>query len=245
MASVACSFTAPESVVSVQMPSAASKFESEVSRLTDEVLAAIASAPEVGPSKTDRDAGVEAGPVAQIMAAASSWLSTDSVDARETRKIEARKAARGTILRAAYATVSPVWDRTEIARVFGVSKPRVSQVKRGLDRVAEYDALDIPAGDRWSVTDLEKGKDSEWQAHLADLTATDDDDAVTGNTDTDTAPDAAPAAPRAVTVADVLKSLDAARDALDSLTVAVDDTEAMEIASALAAVQYAAEAYAI
>lgn len=242
----AYTFTAPESLTDPAR-STAKRYRDDLSRLTDEAVAALSSVSEAGPVKADRVTGNEAGPVRQIMDAAREWAGTDKADNLTTAQIAARTEARGTMLRAALPVVRDVWTRQEIASVFGLTPGRVTHVMHEVDRLPVYDALGLTVGEApaWPMGRVQKASEKDWTAHVDALTATDEDEGedVTGNGD-ETAP-TAPTAPRDVTVADVLKSLEAAREALDSLTVAVDDTEAMEIAAALAAVQYAGEAYAV
>lgn len=247
---VAYTFTAPESLTD-PAKSSAKRYRDDLSRLTDEAVSALSSVDEAGPVKEDRVTGNAAGPVRQIMDAARPWAGTDKADNLTSAQIAARTEARGTMLRAALPVVRGVWTRQEIASVFGLTPGRVTHVMHEVDRLPVYESLGLTVGEApaWPLGRVQKASDKDWDAHVEALTAptVDDDDTVTGNGDggeDDTAPEA-PKAPKDVTVADVLKSLDAARDALDSLTVAVDDDEAMEIASALAAVQYAAEAYTV
>ena len=242
----AYTFTAPESLTDPAR-SSAKRYRDDLSRLTDEAVAALASVDEAGPVKADRVTGNAAGPVREIMDAARPWAGTDKDDNLTTAQIAARTEARGKMLRAALPVVRDVWTRAEIASVFGLTPGRVTHVMHEVDRLPVYESLGLTVGQApaWPMGRVQKASDKDWDAHVADLTAPKSDESVTGNGGEDGPAPKAPKAPAEVTVADVLKSLDAAREALDSLTVAVDDDEAMEIASALAAVKYAAEAYTV
>lgn len=171
-------FTAPESLSSDLMPTSAAKYEAEMARRTDETVAVLASATDVESVET-------------AMADMTPIIGTDSADNLTARQVEARRTARRTLLRATLA----VTDLTgkDARRIFGINATNLSHVKRGIKRTAIYDALAIDAGDRWSITDLEKKSDKEWDAHLDALTATDDDTTDGGEgegEDTTTAPKA-------------------------------------------------------
>lgn len=156
-------FTAPESLSSDLMPTAAGKYESAMREVTSQVVTSLGTIKDPGTA--------EKGAVVDLLKSVKDVLGSDTADNAETRRIAARVDARGTILRAALPMLD-TWTGKDIARVFRVTPSRVSQIKRGLDRVAQYDALGIPAGDRWPVTDLEKKNDADWTAHIAALTAT-------------------------------------------------------------------------
>lgn len=208
-------FTAPESNVSALMPTSAAKYEKEMSRRVDETVAVLATA-------TDLPA------IESAMADMTPVIGTDSTDNLTARQVEARRSARRTLMRAALA----VADLTgkDAKRIFGVNATNLSQIKRGMERTAAYDALGIADDDRWSITDLEKKTAKEWDAHLTALTATDDDTDTDGADDTDDTT----AAPKPKTAAQVIRAITAAHDALAG-SADMDDMEAADVANALAA----------
>lgn len=207
-------FTAPESVASALMPTSAAKYETEMKRRVDATVAVLASATDLSSVEA---AMVEMTPV----------IGTDSADNLDARMIEARRAARRTLMRATLA-VTDVAGK-DAKRLFGVNASNLSQIKRGMERAATYDALGIADDDRWSITDMEKRAAREWDAHLATLTATDDD---AGESDGE-GEDTTLAAPKPKTAAQVVRTIMAAHDAL-AASADMDDVEAADVANALA-----------
>lgn len=226
MARIDSTFTAPESVASAQMPTSASKYESEMARRVDETVVVLATA-------TDLES------VEVAMSDMTPVIGTDSTDNLTARQIEARRKARRTLMRATLA-VTDVTGK-DARRIFGVNATNLSQIKRGIERTAAYDAAGVADEDRWSITDLEKKTAREWEQHLTALTATDDDtDGGEGEgegEDTD-------ATPRPKTAAQVVRAITAAHDAL-AASVDMDDVEAMDVANALAALMTEAQAQGI
>lgn len=180
--------------------------------------------------------------------APSARLGTDRADNVRDREADALKkvvsagtASRRTVLRAALdaAPILREWPAARVTPVFGASSVVISQVKRGLDRTAVYDAHDVPEDARWSWTDRDKRRAPDWDKHIADLTATPEAEAEGGaEGDDDT-----PATPKPVTVAQVVKALQAAADKVARLGD-VDDVEAADIANAMAALVDATSKYA-
>ena len=209
-------FTVSESVASDLMPTSAAKYESEMTRRVDETVSVIATATDV--------ASVES-----AMGEMTVIVGTDSADNLDSRMIEARRSARRTLMRAALAVAD--FTGKDAKRIFGVNATNLSQIKRGIDRTATYDALGITDEDRWSITDLEKKTAKEWDAHLTALTATDDDDdTATGEGEGEDTT----SAPKPKTAAQVIRAITAAHDALAG-SADMDDAEAMDVANAIAA----------
>lgn len=209
-------FTAPESNVSALMPTSAAKYEKEISRRTDETVAVLATATDVQS-------------VEVAMADMTPVIGTDSADNLTARQVEARRSARRTLMRAALEVAD--FTGKDAKRIFGVNATNLSQIKRGMERTAAYDALGIADEDRWSITDREKKTAKEWDAHLTALTATDDDvDGADGEADGEDTT----SAPKPKTAAQVIRAITAAHDALAG-SADMDDAEAMDVANALAA----------
>ena len=208
-------FTVSESVASDLMPTSAAKYESEMTRRVDETVSVIATATDV--------ASVES-----AMGEMTVIVGTDSADNLDSRMIEARRSARRTLMRAALAVAD--FTGKDAKRIFGVNATNLSQIKRGIDRTATYDALGITDEDRWSITDLEKKSARDWDAHVAALTATDDDTDVDGEGEGEDTT----SAPKPKTAAQVIRAITAAHDALAG-SADMDDAEAMDVANAIAA----------
>lgn len=215
-------FTAPESVVTDLMPSSAAKYEAEMDRRVDATLPGIMAATDVK--------SVEA-----AMAEMTKIVGTDAKDNLTQRQVDARRGARRRLMRAALEVTD--FTGKDAKRVFGVNGTNLSQIKRGIKRTAAYDALGIADDDRWSITDLEKKTDKEWDAHLAALTATDETDESAGE---DTGEDTT-SAPKPKTAAQVIRAITAAHDAL-AASADMDDAEAMDVANAIAALVTEAQA---
>lgn len=220
-------FTAPESVATDLMPTTAAKYETEMSRRVDETVAVLATATDI--------ASVEV-----AMSDMTPVIGTDSADNLDARMIEARRSARRTLMRATLASTDVTGK--DAKRLFGVNATNLSQIKRGMERTAAYDALGIADEDRWSITDREKRSAREWDAHLAALTATDDDTDTDGAGE-DTGEDTA-STPKPKTAAQVTRAITAAMDALAG-SADMDDVEAADVANALAALNTEAAAQGI
>lgn len=219
-------FIAPESVASDLMPTSGAKYEAEMKRRVDATLPAIVAASDVE--------SVEA-----AMADMTKIVGTDSADNLTQRQVDARRSARRTLMRAALEVAD--FTGKDAKRVFGVNGTNLSQIKRGIERTAAYDALGIADEDRWSITDREKKSAREWDAHLTALTATDDD---VDGADTDDDTDDTTAAPKPKTAAQVVKAITAAMDAL-AASADMDDVEAADVANAIAALNTEAQAQGI
>lgn len=220
-------FTAPESTATDLMPTSASKYETEMNRRVDETVAVLATATDVES-------------VEVAMGEMTAIVGTDSADNLTARQVEARRSARRTLMRAALGVTD--FTGKDAKRVFGVNATNLSQIKRGIARTATYDALGITDDDRWSITDLEKKSARDWDAHVADLTATDGDD-TDGDAGDGEAEDTV-SAPKAKTAAQVVRAITAAMDALAG-SADMDDVEAADVANALAALNTEAQAQGI
>lgn len=158
------------------------------------------------------------------------------------RSVAARRVARTVILRHVLRTAGTGDETLEAAKRavskggLGASKSEVSQIKRGIGREATYSDLGMtPADDDakpksdtdpWSVSMLERRPEREWQAHLSALTPADDDTSGDGGTGdgADGDGDDVTSNP-AVTVKTVLRRLDSALDALQTVEFGDDDED--------------------
>lgn len=157
------------------------------------------------------------------------------------RSVAARRVARTVILRHVLRTAGTGDETLEAAKRavskggLGASKSEVSQIKRGIGREETYAELGMtPADDDakpkrdtdpWSVSMLERRPEREWQAHLSALQPADDDTSGDGSGSGDDGSGDDDTTDTTVSVKTVLRRLDSALDALQTVEFGDDDED--------------------